>query len=127
VKFGEDVDSIFSHTFGLDLGGARVEGFPAADTVKLLTYVDGSQERVDFGARVERRASLTFSGIAKASYLAILTYLKAEKGNKIRVTLSRAAENVWAVSSLVSSSRFYAYVLDFSDQGEGDFSVSDSL
>lgn len=126
MKLGETIDSINALTYRVSLGSKQLL-YPYQESVILLTMIDGTQETVNFGARIERQTELELSDIPRSDYFALITYLTSQKGNRVRFTLSNTSENPWGVNSFVSSNVFYATLLDFDDVGEEAYSVGASL
>lgn len=123
---GEEDDSIHAYSFKVGIG-SKIVNYPFLDRIKLLTMIDGTQETVDYGARIERQCDIEFPNIPKSSYFALIAFLTSQVGERVRFTLSNTSENPWGTSTFVSGGVFYGTLLEFDDLGEENFSVSNSL
>jgi hypothetical protein len=101
---------------------------PHKESVKILTFVDGSVELMHFGSRQEQIAEFTIIGLSNSQFVTLVDYLIAQAGNKVLIKLGQGEElfpNVTGGGG--GSDEYYVYLLEPKGLQEQDFSPTREL
>lgn len=120
---------INSVEYNINIGYSSSED-PKKDTVKFLTYMDGSDVVINYGARVERISEFTIIDLDNSEFITLVEYLIANAGNKVLIkTRTSGGENIFpdVTGGGASNNEYYVYLLEPKNLSEEDFSVSREL
>lgn len=119
MKFGTALDSIYTTSFRVELGGDVT--FEKENRI-LHTFVDKSTELVDYGSRKQVLAKINIVDIEKSDFVELIDYLDANQGQNVYVT--EEGESIFTGYNPYTT--YGVCILKYSDLSEVDFSQTRS-
>lgn len=102
--------------------GAQASPDEQKDTVKFLTFNDGSIEIINYGARKEAEAEFTFAQISKTDFVTLVNYLKNNMGVPCEIIEQNATERIF--TEVWPYTTYYVTVLEFKQLQEEMFTTT---